>query len=132
MKVKNTLLGLAAAAFMFVGVSYADHDGHVVGTIIEGKEISYPAASFCRSEESAVSIIENIKENGMNSSIILFNIFVIEGECITYNYPVLFTPVRLVLQYGHALVAEVFSSDSGKTIYLISPNLLYKLTGDDA
>ena len=131
MKIKEIFLAAAMAVLVATGASYAGHgENRAVVTITEGEETSLRASSFCKSKEIAIAIIEDGEKNGFLSSVNLYKKYVNEEECATYYAPVLFTPIRLILQLGHSLVAEVVSSDSGKTIYLVSPNILYEVTGE--
>lgn len=116
------IIGAAAlsVAIAFTSTASAEHSK----PLVEGQNTIMGPISACKTEETAVSIIEKLITNGFSSSLGLFSFYVTTGDCFTTSGPVEFTPIQLVTEFGDAIVVEILSS-TGYTIYLVSPNLTY-------
>jgi hypothetical protein len=92
--------------------------------------------SYCRSEDIAVSVIEVHVDEGFQASVSLFNDYLTLGLCKNLAGGT-FTVQRLVMLVSgsadHVPMAGVVEvvSDNGVVLYVVSPNLEYRLEKGD-
>ncbi|MEK0326627.1 MAG: hypothetical protein QQN63_13095 [Nitrosopumilus sp.] len=123
--INKFLISLAIiAAITFGGVANANH----ISTLIKGALMGYSGASFCYTEESAVSILRDLEENGMESSVKVYKKLIDEGSCIRDNVGGTFIPIRLVRKVGDAIVVEVILR--GVPVYFVSPAAQFIVGGN--
>lgn len=129
MRLKLFGIALAAAVF-FSGFANAAHQSQKRMFVLnEGKTVAVLKSSYC-DEASALSVILALGQNGIDASIVLYEEFLKQGTCVNISDLVWITPIRLVYQFGDALVVEVILN--GKTTFFISPNSRFVEKGSNS
>ena len=85
--------------------------------------------SFCASRGTVVSIIDELRNNGMAQSIAVYEIYLGTGECANLP-PVEFKVGELVAYFGNAVAVEALLSN-GNTVYYLAALAKYVPIGGE-